>query len=137
MNNSPEQQINILVVDDHPLMHTMLTQIIKQLGFTNVFLAENGDLAWHTLLHRNIGLVITDLNMPVLNGVELLKSIRNNPMTTHLPVIVISGEGVADKVREAIAAGADAFIVKPFSAQTVHAKIVQALNRFRDRLPAA
>jgi len=126
----------VLVVDDHPMMQEMLSHIIKQLGFPQVFLADNGNTAWPILMAKNIGLVLTDLNMPVLDGIELIKSIRENPLTKDLPVVVISCEGVPDKVMEAIKAGADAFVVKPFSVETVKAKIVQALSRRRDQSTA-
>jgi two-component system, chemotaxis family, chemotaxis protein CheY len=122
-------QLKILMVDDHPLTLTMLSKILNKLGFTNLREAANGDLALTIISNEDIGLLFTDLNMPALSGVELIRQLRQIDATKDLPVIVISGESDRKVVIRALQAGADAFVVKPFSGKIIKEKIVQVLAK--------
>lgn len=122
-------KIKVLIVDDHPLTLTMLKEILKQMGFNNVREANDGEPALKILANEDIGLVFTDLNMPNMSGTEVIQGIRGKAETKNLPVLVISGEGDQDVVVQAMKAGADSFIVKPFSAKTVKEKIMQVLSK--------
>jgi two-component system, chemotaxis family, chemotaxis protein CheY len=122
-------KIRVLIVDDHPLTLTMLRDILKQLGFSKVREANDGDQALKILNNDDIGLVFTDLNMPNMSGTEVIQGIRGKAATKNLPVIVISGEGDQDVVVKAMKAGANNFIVKPFSTQIIKEKIMQVLSK--------
>jgi|WetSurMetagenome_2_1015567.scaffolds.fasta_scaffold106014_2 two-component system, chemotaxis family, chemotaxis protein CheY len=122
-------KIKVLIVDDHPLTLSMLSQIMKQLGFNEVREANDGNLALEILDKEDIKLVFTDLNMPNMSGIEVIQRIRGKAETRELPVIVVSGEGDQDIVVSAMQAGADSFIVKPFAAQTIKEKILQVLSK--------
>lgn len=122
-------KIKVLIVDDHPLTLSMLSQIMKQLGFNDVREANDGNLALEILDNEDIKLVFTDLNMPKMSGIEVIQRIRGKAETRELPVIVVSGEGDQDIVVSAMQAGADSFIVKPFAAQTIKEKILQVLSK--------
>jgi two-component system, chemotaxis family, chemotaxis protein CheY len=122
-------QLKILMVDDHPLTLTLLGNILKQLGFINLKEAEDGERALAVISTEDITLLFTDLNMPNLSGVELIRRLRKNEATKELPVIVVSGESDREMVMQALQAGADAFVVKPFSSKIIREKIVQVLTK--------
>jgi len=122
-------QLKILMVDDHPLTLTMLSKILKQLGFMHLKEAVDGEQALAVISTDDITFVFTDLNMPNLSGVELIRRLRQNESTKELPVIVVSGESDREMVMQALQAGADAFVVKPFSSKIIREKIVQVLTK--------
>jgi two-component system, chemotaxis family, chemotaxis protein CheY len=121
--------LKILIVDDHPVTLGMLKQVLKQLGFRDIKEADNGQRALAIIFNENIGLVLTDLTMPVMSGVELIQEIRKKDSNRKIPVIVVSGENDPNIVMQAIKAGADAYVVKPFSAKTIGDKIVQVFSK--------
>jgi len=122
-------RLRILVVDDQPMMTTMLRQILKQLGFSHVKQAEDGNIALAMIQEGDIDMLVTDLNMPALSGIELIQQIRQDATTRNMPIIVVSCESERDMVLEAMKSGADAFIVKPFAATTVWEKIAPVLRK--------
>jgi|WetSurMetagenome_2_1015567.scaffolds.fasta_scaffold154675_2 two-component system, chemotaxis family, chemotaxis protein CheY len=124
-----KSNIKILIVDDHPMMLTMLRQILKQLGFDNIREAETAEQALELVGHDDIAMVFTDLGLPAMSGIELIQKIRENSATSQLPVIVLSGLSDQEIVVQALKAGADNFIVKPCSAGTIKEKIVQVLSK--------
>ena len=119
----------ILIIDDHPTMLAMLRQILKQLGFDTIEEAETAERALEILSRGDIRMVFTDLGLPGMSGIELIRQIRQDRTTHHLPVIVLSGISEQETVMEALKAGADSFIVKPCSADTIKTKLVQLLSK--------
>ena len=119
----------ILIIDDHPTMLTMLRQILKQLGFDTIEEAETAERALEILSRGDVRMVFTDLGLPGMSGIELIHQIRQDRATHHLPVIVLSGISEQETVMEALKAGADNFIVKPCSADTIKEKLVQLLSK--------
>lgn len=115
----------IMVVEDEQLMRMIIRQILKQLGFIHVKEVFNGDQAVTELRRERYDLVVTDLNMPGLSGIELLKIIRNDSALYNLPVLVITADGGQDKIQEAVQAGAQGYIVKPFTAEAFEKKLAQ------------
>lgn len=115
----------IMVVEDEQLMRMIIRQILKQLGFIHVKAVFNGDQAVTELRRERYDLVVTDLNMPGLSGIELLKIIRNDSALYNLPVLVITADGGQDKIQEAVQAGAQGYIVKPFTAEAFEKKLAQ------------
>lgn len=104
----------ILIVDDSAAMRSLLAATLDALGDVSVIQANNGFEALRMLPREQINLVLTDINMPDINGLELLSFIRNNPLYKELPVIVISTEGSRKDIDKGLALGATAYLVKPF-----------------------
>lgn len=125
----PRSSIKTLIVDDHPVTLNMLRQVLKQLGFRDIKEADTGERALAILSNENIGLVLTDLTMPSMSGVELIRKIREKDPQHKLPVIVVSGENDPKIVVEALKAGADAFVLKPFSPKTIGDKVAQVFSK--------
>ena len=104
----------ILIVDDSAAMRSLLAATLETVGDVTVIQANNGFEALRMLPREQVNLVLTDINMPDINGLELLSFIRNNPLYKELPVIVISTEGSRKDIEKGLALGATAYLVKPF-----------------------
>jgi two-component system chemotaxis response regulator CheY len=113
----------ILVVDDYQTMIRIIRNLLKQLGFTQVDDASDGSQALKRLRERQYGLIISDWNMQPMTGFELLKEVRANPDMAATPFIMITAESKTENVVAAKQAGVNNYIVKPFNAQTLKAKI--------------
>jgi two-component system chemotaxis response regulator CheY len=122
--------MNVLVVDDFLTMRRILKNILKQVGFSNMQEAEDGAQALEIIKSgaTKIDLVIADWNMPKMTGIELLKAIRADESTKALPVIMVTAEAQKSRVLEAVQAGVSNYIVKPFTAETVKAKLDQVFK---------
>ena len=118
----------ILVVDDYATMVRIIRTLLKQSGYENVDEASNGAAAYEKLKNGNYGLVISDWNMEPMSGFELLQRVRQDPATANLPFIMVTAESKTDNVIAARKAGVTNYIVKPFNAQTLKARIDQALG---------
>lgn len=108
-----------------------MTGLLKELEFTKMAEAEDGSAALKILEAgaAPITFVLTDWNMPVMDGLALLKKIRATPSLSHLPVLMITAEAKKENIVEAAQAGADGYIVKPFNAATLKEKIEKILAR--------
>lgn len=104
----------ILIVDDSAAMRSLLAATLETLADVTIIQANNGFEALRMLPREQINLVLTDINMPDINGLELLSFIRNNPLYKELPVIVVSTEGSRKDIDKGLALGATAYLVKPF-----------------------
>jgi two-component system chemotaxis response regulator CheY len=113
----------VLVVDDFPTMRKLIRNVLKEIGFHHICEADNGAAALSLLQSEKIGLVLTDWNMPTMTGLELLRRIRRDQASRDIPVLMVTAEGNKENVVEAIKAGADNFVVKPFTAETIKDKI--------------
>jgi two-component system chemotaxis response regulator CheY len=122
--------MNVLVVDDFLTMRRILKNILKQVGFSNMHEAEDGAQALEIIKSGNpkVDLVIADWNMPKMTGIELLKAIRADAATKSMPVIMVTAEAQKSRVLEAVQAGVSNYIVKPFTAETVKAKLDQVFK---------
>jgi two-component system, chemotaxis family, chemotaxis protein CheY len=113
----------ILVVDDHTTMTRILRNLLRQLGFEDVDDAADGSAALSRMKDKKYGLVISDWNMTPMNGYDLLKELRAQPASAKTPFIMVTAESNTGRVIAAKKAGVSNYIVKPFSAQTLRAKI--------------
>lgn len=118
-----DKKMRILVVDDFNTMRRIVKNILKQLGFENVGEAENGQEALEVLKKEKFDFVITDWNMPVMNGLDLLKAIKADAALKDLPVMMVTAEAQQQNIVEAIKTGASNYIVKPFTAEVLEEKI--------------
>ena len=119
----PSSQLNVLVVDDFQSMRRIIMNLLEQIGFTQIFEAEDGKSALAELSKREFGLIISDWNMAPMTGLELLRNIRGQDKLKSLPFIMVTAESKTDNVVAAKEAGVDNYIVKPFNAATLKSKI--------------
>ncbi len=122
-----DANLPILIVDDYRTMLRIIRNLLKQLSFTNVDEASDGGDALAKLRDKSYGLVISDWNMQPMTGLELLREVRADATLAHLPFIMITAESKAENVVAAKEAGVDNYIVKPFNAETLKAKITSVL----------
>ncbi|MGH7257640.1 MAG: chemotaxis response regulator CheY [Nitrospiraceae bacterium] len=115
--------MKVLVVDDMSTMRRIVKNILKQLGFSNLEEAENGQDALAKLKGESYGFVVSDWNMPVMMGIDMLRAIRADEKLKHLPVLMVTAEAQKENLMEAIQAGVSNYIVKPFTAETMQEKI--------------
>ena len=113
----------VLVVDDYSTMVRIIRNLLRQLGFINIEEATDGSMALQVLRGGNFGLVISDWNMEPMTGFDLLQRVRANPQLEKTPFIMVTAESKTENVIAAKKAGVDNYIVKPFNAQTLKAKI--------------
>ena len=112
-----------LVVDDFSTMRRIVRNLLKELGFTNVDEAEDGKVALEKLLAGGFEFVVTDWNMPNMDGLTLLQNIRATPALQNLPVLMVTAEAKKENIIAAAQAGASGYIVKPFTAGTMSEKL--------------
>nr|WP_198983819.1 response regulator [Herbaspirillum sp. ASV7] len=122
---------HFLVVDDFSTMRRIVSGLLKELEYTKMVEADDGSTALKILESGASGItfVLTDWNMPVMDGLTLLKKIRANPALSHLPVLMITAEAKKENIVMAAQEGADGYIVKPFNAATLKEKIEKILAR--------
>ncbi len=123
MEKSIDLGMKVLVVDDFATMRKIVRNILKQIGFEDILEAEDGTAALRLIKNDQVGLVVTDWNMPNMSGLDLLREIRQNPQTTNLPVLMVTAEGLKENVMEAVKAGVSNYVVKPFTAEVLQEKI--------------
>lgn len=115
--------LKVLVVDDFPTMRRIVKNLLKQLGFENIDEAEDGLQALSKLKTASYGLVVSDWNMPNMEGIDLIRKIRQDPALKDTPFLMVTAEAEKEKVIEAIKAGVDNYIVKPFTAEVLKEKL--------------
>src|SRR5690625_5107197 len=125
-----DKNMKILVVDDFPTMRRIVRSLLKELGFTNVEEAEDGREALARLRDDAFQFVISDWNMPNLDGLEMLKQMRADEALSALPVLMVTAEAKKENIIAAAKAGANGYIVKPFTAAVLDEK----LNKIFDKL---
>ena len=129
----PNPSMRFLVVDDFSTMRRIVRNLLKELGYTNVDEAEDGAIALQKLQGGGFEFVVTDWNMPNMDGLTLLQTIRATPNLKHLPVLMITAEATKENIIAAAQAGASGYIVKPFTAATLSEK----LQKIFDKMGAA
>lgn len=116
---------NILIVDDSSPMRAVLKKVIKASGFDvgQIFEADDGRQALDILDQQWLDLVLTDYNMPDMNGMELLQRIKGNHDSCDIPVVVVTTEGSRHRIETFLAQGAAAYIKKPFTPEEIKSKL--------------
>ena len=125
MNN-----IRFLVVDDFSTMRRIVRNLLKEIGHTNVEEAEDGQVALGKLRAGSFDFVVSDLNMPNMNGFELLRNIRADDKLKALPVLLVTAEAKKEDIVTAAQIGASGYIVKPFTKATLEEKLGKILAKF-------
>ncbi|MDR2679127.1 MAG: chemotaxis response regulator CheY [Zoogloeaceae bacterium] len=116
-------KLKILVVDDFSTMRRIVRNLLKDLGYTNVDEAEDGAVALQKLNGGGFEFVVTDWNMPNMDGLTLLQTVRSTPALQHLPVLMVTAEAKKENIIAAAQAGASGYIVKPFTSATLAEKL--------------
>jgi two-component system chemotaxis response regulator CheY len=118
-----DKNMRILVVDDFPTMRRIIRSLLRELGFSNVEEAEDGGDAMSKLKKSPFELVISDWNMPNVDGLEMLQQIRASDDLKALPVLMVTAEAKKENIIAAAKAGANGYVVKPFTAATLEEKL--------------
>ena len=121
--------MKVLVVDDMSTMRRIIKNVLKQIGYTSVEEAPDGKEALKKLKGGGFGLVVTDWNMPVMTGLELLKAIRADAELKILPVLMVTAEAQKENIIEAIQAGVSNYVVKPFTAEALLEKLTKVFAK--------
>jgi two-component system, chemotaxis family, chemotaxis protein CheY len=119
----PDLTMNVLVVDDFSTMRRIVKNILKQLGFLNIFEADDGATALEILGKQKIDFIISDWNMPQISGLELLKTVRTSTDWKDLPFLMVTAEGQKEHVIEAVKHRVNNYIIKPFTPEVLTEKI--------------
>ncbi|HID11266.1 MAG TPA: response regulator [Candidatus Latescibacteria bacterium] len=121
--------MKILAVDDSVTMRRIITNTLKRAGYADVVEAEDGvDALAKLQVEGDIDLILTDWNMPNMNGLEFVKMVRSDPRFSGIPIIMVTVRGVKEEVLEAMKAGVNNYIVKPFTPQVLKEKIEKVMN---------
>jgi two-component system chemotaxis response regulator CheY len=123
-----DASLPILVVDDHATIVRILKNLLKQIGFKDVDDAQDGGAALELMREKPYGLVIADWYMAPMNGLDLVREMRKDEILKETPFIMVSAESKGERVMIAKEAGVDNYIVKPFNAVTLKAKIEAVLG---------
>lgn len=121
--------MKILVVDDFSTMRRIVKNLLRDLGYTNTHEADDGNTALPLLKSGNFDFLVTDWNMPGMEGIELLKNVRADPDLKSLPVLMVTAEAKREQIVEAAQAGVNGYVVKPFTAGTLKEKIDKIFER--------
>jgi len=121
--------MKILVVDDFSTMRRIVKNLLRDLGFTNTHEADDGNTALPMLQSGNFDFLVTDWNMPGMQGIDLLKAVRADDKLKTLPVLMVTAESKREQIIEAAQAGVNGYIVKPFTAATLNEKLGKIFER--------
>jgi two-component system chemotaxis response regulator CheY len=119
--------LRFLIVDDFSTMRRMVRSVLHDLGYSNVVEADDGTTALPILRQGEIDFLVSDINMPGMPGIELLKAVRADPKLSGLPVLLVTAEAKREQIVEAARAGVNGYVIKPFTAQVLKDKIEKIL----------
>jgi two-component system, chemotaxis family, chemotaxis protein CheY len=131
-----DPKMRFLVVDDFSTMRRIVRNLLKELGFANIDEAEDGQVALQKLTAEPFDFVVSDWNMPNMDGLQLLQAVRANAQLKHLPVLMITAEAKRENIVAAAQAGASGYIVKPFTAATLNEKLSKIFEKMGDKAAA-
>ena len=124
-----DKNMKILVVDDFSTMRRIIKNLLKDLGFTNVQEADDGCTALPMLQQGDFDFVVTDWNMPGMQGIDLLRNIRADDNLKEIPVLMVTAEAKKEQIVAAAQAGVNGYVVKPFTAATLKEKLDKIFER--------
>jgi two-component system chemotaxis response regulator CheY len=131
--SSPEETLDknmkILIVDDFSTMRRIIKNLLRDLGYNNTQEADDGSTALPMLQKGDFDFVVTDWNMPGMQGIDLLRAIRADDSLKHLPVLMVTAEAKREQIIAAAQAGVNGYVVKPFTAATLKEKLDKIFER--------
>jgi len=119
--------IKILVVDDSSTTRKIIKNTLEKIGFGNVIEAENGVVALQKLEEGDFSLILTDWNMPEMDGLTFIREVKHNQELNHIPIVMITTESAHEEVVEALKEGIEDYIVKPFTVDDLQKKLERIL----------
>lgn len=122
-------ELRFLVVDDFSTMRRIVRNLLKESGFSEADEAEDGVVALQKLRNSNFDFVVTDINMPNMNGFELLGEMKKDEKLKHIPVLMVTAEARKEDIVLAAQQGAAGYIVKPFTKATLEEKLTHILKK--------
>ena len=121
--------MKVLVVDDSPTMRRIVVQMLKRLGYSKIVEADHGKDALSRLLaDGDFELLLTDWNMPIMNGLELVQAVRANPKLSNMPILMVTTRNMKQDIVAAMRAGVNNYVTKPFDPKTIKEKIDKVLS---------
>lgn len=127
--NLPSTDLKFLVVDDFSTMRRIVRGLLKEMGCANVEEAEDGQVALNMLRNGRFDFVVSDINMPVMNGFDLLKAVKADETLKHIPVLMVTAEARKEDIVLAAQSGAAGYIVKPFTKATLEEKVQKIMQK--------
>ena len=124
-----DKDMKILIVDDFSTMRRIIKNLLRDLGFNNTAEADEGNTALPMLQAGGFDFLVTDWNMPGMEGIDLLKAVRADEKLANLPVLLVTAEAKKEQIVEAAQAGVNGYVVKPFNAATLKEKIEKIFER--------
>lgn len=124
-----DKGMKILVVDDFSTMRRIIRNLLRDLGMNNSEEADDGATALPMLKTGKFDFLVTDWNMPIMEGIDLVRAIRADPDLRDLPILMVTAEARREQIVAAAEAGVNGYIVKPFTAQTLEQKIAKIFER--------
>ena len=125
----PDPKMKFLVVDDFSTMRRIVRNLLKELGYANVDEAEDGAIALQKLQNGGFDFVVSDWNMPNMDGLTMLQNIRKDGALASLPVLMVTAEAKKENIIAAAQAGANGYVVKPFTAATLDEKLSKIFKK--------
>lgn len=121
--------VRFLIVDDFSTMRRLVRSVLHELGYKDVVEADDGKAALPIIKQGNVDFLVTDMNMPGMPGIELLKAVRSDPdpKVSKIPVLLLTAETKREQIVEAAKAGVNGYVVKPFTPQVLKEKIEKIL----------
>lgn len=124
-----DKNMKILIVDDFDTMRRIIKNLLRDLGFTNTQEADSAESAWDELKSKEYGFLIMDSHLPDMTGIELIKKVRADESLRSLPILLVTSEPRREEIVEAARAGANGYVVKPFTAAVLKEKIDKIFER--------
>ncbi|RLV61603.1 chemotaxis protein CheY [Parashewanella curva] len=124
-----DKNMKILIVDDFSTMRRIIKNLLRDLGFNNTQEADDGTTALPMLQKGDFDFVVTDWNMPGMQGIDLLKAIRADEKLKSIPVLMVTAEAKREQIIAAAQAGVNGYVVKPFTAATLKEKLDKVFER--------
>ena len=126
---SQSTDMKFLIVDDFSTMRRIVRGLLKEIGYNNADEAEDGSVALNMLKNSKYDFVVSDINMPVMNGFELLSAVKADDSLKHLPVLMVTAEARKEDIVRAAKDGAAGYIVKPFTKATLEEKVQKIMQK--------
>jgi two-component system chemotaxis response regulator CheY len=123
------KDMKILVVDNHENMRRIVKQVLNDLGFRNVKVADDGSTALPMLKNESFDFLVSDWDMPQMQGIDLLKAVRADDNLKNLPVLMITAEAKKEQIIEAAKSGVNDYCIKPFNRETLNSKIKNIFSK--------
>ncbi|MGV1100623.1 response regulator [Thiovibrio sp. JS02] len=123
-----KRNLDILIVDDTAVVRNIMKMQLQRMGFARIHEAEDGSVALTVLQSKKIDLIISDWNMPVMSGVELLREVRGSDFLKDIPFIMVTAEATAARISMALQLKVNEMILKPFTLEILEKKIIQVIQ---------